>query len=86
MTLQWTTFTSYTTIIAARLNSKIANPFFTCGYRFLLETELGKNGGKFVKAAEPWGAQVCVAGKLITGQNPASASGVGEAIKTAIKA
>lgn len=56
---------------------------------FMLETGLGKSGGKFVKAAEPFGEKVVVAGeggRLITGQNPASAGGVGEAIKTAIKA
>jgi len=52
---------------------------------FLLETGLGQNGGKFEKADQPWGAKVVVAGNLITGQNPASATGVGEAIKTAIK-
>lgn len=53
---------------------------------FALETELEKNGAKFVKADQPFEAKVIVAGKLITGQNPASALGVGEAIKTAIKA
>ena len=53
---------------------------------FLLETDLAKNGGKFVKADQPWGVKVSVAGNLITGQNPASATGVGEAIKTAIRA
>ena len=53
---------------------------------FMLETGLETNGGKFVKAAQPWGEKVCVDGKLITGQNPASATGVGQAIKTAIKA
>lgn len=53
---------------------------------FLLETDLEKNGAKFVKAAQPWGEKVCISGNLITGQNPASASGVGEAIKKAIKA
>ena len=53
---------------------------------FLLETDLSKNGGNFVKADEPWGVKVSVVGNLITGQNPASATGVGEAIKTAIKA
>ena len=53
---------------------------------FMLETDLGTNGGKFVKAAEPWGEKVVVSGKLITGQNPASAAGVGQAIKTAINA
>ncbi|KAI9733427.1 MAG: hypothetical protein M1834_003511 [Cirrosporium novae-zelandiae] len=54
---------------------------------FALETELNKasNGG-YQKAAGNW--QKCVVvdrnGKLITGQNPASAMGVGEAILKAI--
>ncbi|KAJ5884913.1 hypothetical protein N7495_009423 [Penicillium taxi] len=58
---------------------------------FMLETELQKlTGGKYVKAAEPWGAKVVVAkaagsgAPLITGQNPASATGVGEAILKAL--
>lgn len=58
---------------------------------FMLETELGRvSGGKYVKAAEPWGEKVCasktadIGGPLITGQNPASATGVGEAILKAL--
>ncbi|KAI9823070.1 MAG: hypothetical protein M1819_001518 [Sarea resinae] len=50
---------------------------------FSLEDELNKtSGGHYVKAADPWGEKVVVArdGRLITGQNPASAKGVGEAI------
>ncbi|KAJ5510363.1 ThiJ/PfpI [Penicillium expansum] len=54
---------------------------------FMLETELGRvSGGKYVKAAEPWGEMVVV-GKaaetgstIITGQNPGSATAVGKAI------
>ena len=53
---------------------------------FMLETDLGRNGGKFVKAEQPWGANITTAGKLISGQNPASAAGVGTAILAAIKA
>jgi putative intracellular protease/amidase len=53
---------------------------------FLPEDALQKaSGGKYVKAAEPWGEKVVVAGRLITGQNPASATGVGEAIAKALK-
>lgn len=54
---------------------------------FMLETDLGKNGAKF-EMAELWAEKVVVGkeGRLLTGQNPASASGVGKAIKTAIKA
>ncbi|KAJ5197912.1 ThiJ/PfpI family protein [Penicillium cinerascens] len=57
---------------------------------FMLETELAKvSGGHYVKAAEPWGEKVVVAktevgGPLITGQNPASATGVGEALLKAL--
>ncbi|KAL4788845.1 class I glutamine amidotransferase-like protein [Aspergillus venezuelensis] len=58
---------------------------------FMLETELGKkSGGKYVKADQPWGEKVVVSkvselgGPLITGQNPASATGVGEAILKAL--
>ena len=54
---------------------------------FLLETELNKasNGG-YYKAAKDWEECVVVDrdGKLITGQNPASATGVGEAILKAL--
>ena len=57
---------------------------------FLLETDLQKNsGGKFEKADEPWGVKVVVSGKggkLLTGQNPASAGPLGEAIVKALKA
>lgn len=54
---------------------------------FMLETELDKaSGGKYVKAAEPWGEKVVVAGNVITGQNPASAHAIGEAIVKALKA
>jgi putative intracellular protease/amidase len=53
---------------------------------FLLEDEIVKLGGKYEKAAEPWGAHVVVSGNLITGQNPASAKGIGEAILQALKA
>ncbi|KAF7714225.1 Glyoxalase 3 [Penicillium ucsense] len=54
---------------------------------FLLETELQKvSGGGYVKADEPWGEKVVISktagigGPLITGQNPASATGVGKAL------
>ncbi|KAJ5797647.1 uncharacterized protein N7503_006943 [Penicillium pulvis] len=57
---------------------------------FMLETELQAKGGKYVKADEPWGVKVVtdktngIGGVLITGQNPASATGVGEAILKAL--
>lgn len=56
---------------------------------FSLENELNKSsGGKYQKAGDAWAPKVVVSesGKLITGQNPASAAGVGEAIKKAINA
>jgi len=54
---------------------------------FMLETELINRGAKYEKAAEPWSANVCIGhgGRLITGQNPASAGPLGEAIKKALK-
>ncbi|KAI5923009.1 DJ-1/PfpI family protein [Camillea tinctor] len=53
---------------------------------FLLETKLRQEGAVFVKADQLFGEKVVVAdgGKIITGQNPASAKGVGEAIAKAI--
>jgi len=54
---------------------------------FKLEDELNRaSGGKYVKADKAWGEKVVVArgGRLITGQNPASATGVGRAIYDAV--
>lgn len=54
---------------------------------FLLETKIGENGAKFSKAAAPWGSNVVKSGKgnrIITGQNPASAGPIGEAILAAV--
>jgi len=52
---------------------------------FLLEDKIIQLGGKYVKAEKPWEAKVVVDGQLITGQNPASAAGIGEAIVEALK-
>ncbi len=46
---------------------------------FLLESELIARGGHYVKASE-WQAKVAVSERLITGQNPASAAGVGQVL------
>ncbi len=46
---------------------------------FMLETALKEAGAVFT-AADPWAAHVVVDDRLVTGQNPASAEGVGEAI------
>lgn len=46
---------------------------------FDLQTALTEEGGVF-HAAEPWSANSIADGNLVTGQNPASAKGVGEKI------
>ncbi|RJE27433.1 ThiJ PfpI family protein [Aspergillus sclerotialis] len=58
---------------------------------FMLEDELTRvTGGRYVKAAQPWGEKVVVSkvagsgSTLITGQNPASATGVGKEILKAL--
>lgn len=52
---------------------------------FMLETKLAEvTGGKYVKAAEPWGEKVVVSGNVITGQNPASAHKIGEEVVKAL--
>ncbi|KAF8974301.1 ThiJ/PfpI [Flammula alnicola] len=51
---------------------------------FLLEDRIVQLGGKYDKAAELWGPKVVVDGRLITGQNPASAAPIGHAILKAI--
>ena len=50
----------------------------------LLEDEIKRVGGKYVKAAEPWAEKVVVDGQVITGQNPGSAHAVGVALAKAI--
>ncbi len=52
---------------------------------FLLEDKLRERGGIYGKAA-PWQPYVVSDQRLITGQNPASARGVGEALLKALKA
>ncbi|GLB38485.1 putative thiJ PfpI [Lyophyllum shimeji] len=51
---------------------------------FSIEDKITTLGGKFEKA-KPWQSHVVVDGNLITGQNPASAVGVGEAILKALQ-
>lgn len=50
----------------------------------LLEDEVKKSGGIYVKAEKPWSEKVVVDGQLITGQNPASAAAVGNALAQAL--
>lgn len=52
---------------------------------FLLEDKISSLGGKYEKAAEPWEPRVVVTGNLITGQNPASAHPIAEAILQALQ-
>jgi len=52
---------------------------------FLLEDRLTALGGKYAKAPEPWGPKVVVDGRLITGQNPASAAPLGKEILKALR-
>ncbi|KAF9172839.1 hypothetical protein BGX21_001199 [Mortierella sp. AD011] len=52
----------------------------------LLETKLKKIGAHYHKADQQWGAKVVTDGRVVTGQNPASAPGFGEAIHAAIQA
>ena len=47
---------------------------------FNLEEELQKRGVRYGKAWMAFSSHVVVDGLLITGQNPASANGVGEAV------
>lgn len=51
---------------------------------FMLETALREQGAVFT-AADPWAAHVVVDDRLVTGQNPASAEGVGEAIERLLR-
>lgn len=50
----------------------------------LLEDEIKRVGGNYVKADQAWGEKLAVDGQVITGQNPASAHAVGVAIAKAI--
>ena len=50
----------------------------------MLETALREQGAVFT-AADPWVAHVVVDDRLVTGQNPASAEGVGEAIASLLR-
>lgn len=52
---------------------------------FSLQDQLSEAAGSYVKALAPMGKKVVVDGNLITGQNPTSATGVGEALVKALK-
>lgn len=57
---------------------------FTPEMNFLLEDRLKEVGGRYATADAPWGEKVITDGVVITGQNPASAHGVGQAIVKAL--
>ncbi|TDZ65280.1 Glyoxalase 3 [Colletotrichum trifolii] len=57
---------------------------FTPEMNFLLENRIKEVGGSYSTADAPWGEKVVVDGYVITGQNPASAKGVGLAIAKAL--
>jgi len=52
---------------------------------FLLEDRIKDLGGKYEKATEPFAPKVIVDGRLITGQNPASAGPIGKEILKALQ-
>lgn len=52
---------------------------------FNMEEQLKKRGAKFSKSFIPFGPHIIKDGQLITGQNPASAKGVGRAVVKALK-
>ncbi|AEI81344.1 intracellular protease/amidase [Cupriavidus necator N-1] len=51
---------------------------------FLVEDMLKANGGRFTRG-EDWASYVVVAGRLVTGQNPASSDAVAEALLKMLK-
>ncbi|GAA1392680.1 type 1 glutamine amidotransferase domain-containing protein [Luteococcus peritonei] len=52
---------------------------------FSLQDRLKERGAKYTKALRPMAEKVVVDGKLVTGQNPMSATGVGEAVVKLLK-
>jgi putative intracellular protease/amidase len=52
---------------------------------FNLQEELEARGARYSKAVIPFGKHVVEDGRLVTGQNPASARGVGEAVAKALR-
>lgn len=47
---------------------------------YSLQNALGERGAAFEKSVIPFSPHVCVEGRVVTGQNPRSAAGVGEAL------
>lgn len=65
--------------VAGFTNSEEAAAGLTDVVPFLLQSALEERGAKHTGAAD-WEPHVVVDGRLVTGQNPASATGVGEAL------
>ncbi|KAK0370489.1 DJ-1/PfpI family protein [Colletotrichum limetticola] len=57
---------------------------YTSEMNFLLEDRIKEVGGKYATADAPFGEMVVTDGIIITGQNPASAYGVGQTIVKAL--
>jgi putative intracellular protease/amidase len=70
--------------IAAFTNSEEAAVELTEAVPFLLQSKLEEQGGKHTGAAD-WQPHVVTDGLLVTGQNPASSTGVAEAVLRVLK-
>jgi len=70
--------------VTAFTNSEEAAVQLTDAMPFPLETKLGELGGNFQKAAD-WQVKVVADGRLITGQNPASSTALGEQLVAQLK-
>lgn len=70
--------------VAAFSDAEEALAGLTAVMPFLLESTLVAQGARYSKAP-PWQAHVVVDGRLVTGQNPASAKGVGEAVARLVR-
>ena len=51
---------------------------------FALQTKLSENGGEFVEGS-PWSCNTAVDGRVITGQNPQSATAMAEEVVKVVK-
>lgn len=69
--------------VAGFSNSEEDAVQLTSAMPVLLEDEIKRVGGNYVKAAD-WAEKLAVDGQIITGQNPASAHAVGKALAKAI--
>jgi putative intracellular protease/amidase len=70
--------------VAGFSNAEESAAGLTAVMPFLLESKLVERGGKYSKSGL-WQPHVVTDGRLVTGQNPASATGVGEAVAGLLK-